>query len=269
LARAKQAIAITSSADDARLQTLISAASEAIETWCGRRFALATYDQKLSGDESGSLWLDQYPVVSISRIAIARRRALTVINTDTAGNQRATVQVKETGLVLTRVIEGVIVVDDSVTWAARPTIEAVASLVRALGNGWSAESVAAFAKWPSVDLRPIQGASSCLGRRAGIDLYDNELAEFLVDEATGEVRGAFSPGFKNVRVEYTAGYVTIPADIQQACARLVAVWLADSSRTAGLESETTGDYRFTRRVTGAALPPETVALLARYRSRRL
>lgn len=42
--------------------------------------------------------------------------------------------------------------------------------------------------------------------------------------------GAFPRGKKNIRLQYTAGYLTIPRDIEQACVELVALKYYDRGR---------------------------------------
>ena len=53
-----------------------------------------------------------------------------------------------------------------------------------------------------------------------------------------------SPAFGNIKVTYTAGYLTIPTDIQYAVAYLVS-WMRRNIPVGGpLESETIGDYMY-------------------------
>lgn len=269
LARAKQGIAITTSADDAKIQTLIAAASEAIERWCGRRFASATYDEIKSVESARAVRLDQFPVTAVSRVSVGRTTALTVVNTDSITNQRSSVQVTSTGLLLVRVASATTVSDTSVTWLAQPRIENVASAVVGLGAGWSAQAVSQFVKWPSAELAPLQGAYSCLGRNVPIAFFGEEMSEYELNGATGELVGAFPRGSHALRVQYAAGYLTIPADVQEACARLVAAWFAQSNQTAGLSSESLGVYAYSRLRSMPSLPAEVRALVAPYRDRRL
>lgn len=54
--------------DDTFIQNLITRVSDDIEKECGRTFADATYTEYRSGDSTGLLLLDQYPINSITSI---------------------------------------------------------------------------------------------------------------------------------------------------------------------------------------------------------
>src|SRR5437667_7071087 len=98
LSRAKLAIPDVPSADEPIVEALIDAASEAISLYCRRTFPLTSWDEITSGRCDGKLALKQFPIVTVSRIAVAERAALLVVNDDAATNQRATVRVTSTGL---------------------------------------------------------------------------------------------------------------------------------------------------------------------------
>jgi len=72
----------------------------------------------------------------------------------------------------------------------------------------------------------------------------------LLDNGTdgpGQVyySGGFSKGIRNYRVTYTAGYATIPHDLQLACLQIVA-WLRNRIKSTGMKSETLGEYSYTK-----------------------
>jgi hypothetical protein len=72
----------------------------------------------------------------------------------------------------------------------------------------------------------------------------------------------FRPGLGNVRIDYTAGYETVPADIAQACIQLVGLRYRERDRiglvSKGLGGETTSFVQ-------AAWPADVAAVLQRYR----
>ena len=71
-------------------------------------------------------------------LSLAGNDTVTVTpNTTTTTNQQARVEVQRDGLRLTRVASGAMSVDTSITWASNATLQAVATAVAALGNGWS------------------------------------------------------------------------------------------------------------------------------------
>lgn len=59
---------ITASTDDTFLQTLISTASKIIEKYCRRQFRYHTYTEYHDGEYRNVLYLNQYPVISITSI---------------------------------------------------------------------------------------------------------------------------------------------------------------------------------------------------------
>src|SRR5262245_23885195 len=101
LARAKQGVSDVPTADEPIVEAPIDAASEAITLYCRRVFALTSWDEITSGRCDGILALKQLPIVSVSRIAVADQPALRVVNENASTNQRASVRVMSTGLVLT------------------------------------------------------------------------------------------------------------------------------------------------------------------------
>lgn len=108
--------------------------------------------------------------------------------------------------------------------------------------------------------------------------YDIATDQFRLDEAAGIVH--FKPdadddytwwpeGTLNIEIVYTAGYATVPDDVQEACVLTVAALYAAASTDPNLQSESLGDYSFTRRTAAEAIPAEAQRLLASYRDVRL
>jgi hypothetical protein len=202
-----------------------------------------------------------------------------------------------------RVASGVKTTDTSITFAGNVTLSAVATAVNALGNGWSAQVVGDVAgqgdygKWPSADLyvqnsygdplegagvQTNQGAMNCRGQNAELKMHTFELQGFQWDARGWLLRAIpytdpellhpedliFPVGINNFRVQYTAGYSTVPESVQEACAR----WVADcyyraqrdpqlrATNTAGIISQT-----WTLDEAGGGPPMGLRPLLAPYR----
>lgn len=68
LAKVKSYLGISETADDTLLQNIIDSVSEAIEHYCGRRFALEERTEFYDGEGSSSLVLKCRPVESVSSI---------------------------------------------------------------------------------------------------------------------------------------------------------------------------------------------------------
>ena len=121
--------------------------------------------------------------------------------------------------------------------------------ISAVGRGWSAQvvgdSTGDYGKWPSADLYvpssygdgvQSQGALTAMRQNAELKLHTYELAGYQWDARGWLLRAIpytdpellhpedliWPVGVNNFRVQYTAGYTTVPEAVQEACARWVA-----------------------------------------------
>jgi hypothetical protein len=301
LSRAYQALQGVSN-QDSLLGTLITAYSEAIEKYCRRRFVSTTYDELYDGNAERRLLLRQYPIQSIQAVRYRPVTVLKVTNTDVT-NVQARVTVLSTGLQLVSVKSGVkTTVTSGLTFAGNATLTALAAAVVAVGNSWSAQVVGDstnYGSWPSADLYvpasygdtlegsgtlDSQGALQCVaGSFAELKMHTYELQGYQWDARGWLLRAIpytdpellhpedliFPVGVNNFRVQYTAGYTTIPEAVQEACARWVAYGYYLCQRDPALlhqvpSSGTTSGWA--PAVSGRAQPPADVrTLLAPYR----
>jgi hypothetical protein len=259
----------TTAAEDTTIAALVTACSKAIKKYCRREFDSQTFDELYDHPVSGRLLLRQFPLLSVTRLAFAPTTVLRIKNTS-ASNQRATVAVTSTGLSLTRVASGVSSTDTSVTWAGNATLSAVASAVNALGNGWSATvSDTAHNNRASADLRAVQGALHAKDVDAELKIHLQEPSGYDLDAERGILTiGTYdSPlldGSSNYwRVIYTAGFATVPEEVQEACAQWVAALFFQTKRDPGLARETLPASG--ARTPFSNIPPGAKALLAPYR----
>jgi hypothetical protein len=258
----------TTSAENTTLDALIAALSTAIERYCNRVFASQALDELYDGRDHAELLLERPPIVSVERVAFDPTAVLRVENTS-ATNQRATVQVTASGLTLVRVASGV-GSSSSVAFAGNATLTALASAITALGNGWSASVVdTSDADRASADLRAPQGALSAKDVAAELLLHKQELYDFSIDAARGVLRrGAGWPGGARYwRVLYTAGYATVPEDVQEACAQWVAHLFWQTKRDPGLARESIPGT--VARTPQHEMPSSVRALLRAYRNPRV
>jgi hypothetical protein len=271
----------TTSDEDTTLAALVTACSRAIRRFCKREFDSQQFDELYHGTDHPRLALRQFPVVSVARVAYDPVAVLRVTNTSTA-NQRATVAVAASGLSLVRVASGVTTTDTSVTFAGNVTLSAVAAAVIALGNGWSATVTdAAHNNRASADLRALQGALNARDVTAELMLHVQELAAYEVDAARGWLTRTPAPflpddwrrglgwrgGLNYWRVIYTAGYATVPEDVQEACAQWVAARFWQTKRDPGLAHEVIPGVA--SRTPDRAMPPGVQLLLQPYVDHKL
>lgn len=90
--------------------------------------------------------------------------------------------------------------------------------------------------------------------------------------AAGRLLADPQPAQGNIKVAYTAGFSSVPADIAQAAALLVAFWRNIEPRGQALQSESLGAYSYSLASAGeggAGLPKDVRRLLAPYREIRI
>jgi hypothetical protein len=240
--------AITDNTKDGLVQVLITAASDAIEKYCRRHFYSKFYDELYNGTGDRRLLLREYPIQSVQSVRYRPVTVFKVINSLTA-NVQARVQITSTGMVLTSLASGVLTTVSSLTFASYPTLTALMNAINAIGNGWSAQAMGDdnnYGSWPSADLywppsfgdgTTSQGALSAAGQFAELKMHTYELAGFQFDQMRGWLLRAipysdpellhpedlvFPVGINNFRIQYTAGFTTIPEAVQEACAEWVA-----------------------------------------------
>lgn len=287
-----------SAAQLAALPAALDSASEAIERHCRRSFARADRDEVAEPAWDGTAILAHYPVNAVSRIAGGRRGVLRISNASAAA-QRATVAFSygptadfETGLtptgLLLRRVASAVVSDTALLFAAYPTLAELAAAVVALGNGWSAEVEGGYGPWASSDLAGGEAVQGALGVGAVLDVFAEDLGagDYALDRGAGILRLAGGgagedPYFdglpvggagrwSEVRVQYNAGYQTIPAGLQDACVEAVKAALVGLALDPAVSAESAGQYSYSYdfRDKGVRLPESVLRMLAPYRDLR-
>jgi hypothetical protein len=286
------------SAGDSSVATLVTAASRAVQKYCRRYFVSTAFDELYSGNGQRRLFLRQIPILSVESVRYRPVTVLTAQNTDTTTNQQARVSVTSTGLALKRVASGT-ATTNTLTFAGNATLTALANAIAALGGGWTAQVVGDannYGKWPSADLYcpqgPTagdfdatyagQGALTAWGQNAELKMHTYELAGYQIADRGGWLLRAipytdpellhpedlvWPVGVNNLRVQYTAGFTTVPEDVQEAAAELVASWYKRLGRDLSLRRESAGGV--TQIQFPTEFPPAVLSLLAPYRLHKL
>jgi len=233
--------------DNYLLTELINRASDLINRYCGRILKTTTYsDESYYGSGSCRLFLDQYPVSVVSRLASGRSNSFSITNTSTDADY-CTVEVTASKMRL--VVSGGTNADDSeLTLATYTSIDLLLAAITALGKGWSMTTLATDTSY--------RGASELLSRpsmyvdtvtSAYIETPDAFYTEYkLISPETGrnygaiEKPGAFLTGTEYF-VTYTAGYTTIPYSLEMACLELIKYKYDQKDKDSGLKSEKIGN----------------------------
>lgn len=259
--------------------------------------------------EPATASLRQYPVNGSPLVWGNRTNALTIQNTDTVGNQVAHVafttvgdpeiQLTYTGLTLTRIASGV-VTTNTITWATNPpygTVQQVSDAVNAVGGGWSctpALGTPSPGLYPSALLLGIREPKNAFSPGASLSIFSAPLTASSIDRETGILSvtagmnwypGGFAfalssgwpdsddPDYPNqgsqVRVQWNAGYATIPAAFQVFVTETIR-YLFMRLRYDGLfKSETILDYSYEIRQAMHALPDAVWAAIMKYKNWKL
>ncbi len=292
LERAKLGIPAAGTADERLLEALIGAASRGIEKYCARVFGLTAFDEYPYFGEVDRrvLVLSRFPVQSVESVRHSPTSVLEISQTDTATNQQARVTVTSTGLDLVRVASGVRVAS-TLTYAANPTLSAMATAIVALGVGWAARTVTSYTLWPSADLwvtprsgdtTRSAGALSCWGTYAPLYLHVGEASDYDWD-SRGSITlrnlGGSIPSFwflgdppyriNAYRVQYTAGFAEIPADVQEACVLWVQELYYAAQRDPTLTNTLTAGGAASGYAGPQGMPARTKAMIDPYRVRNV
>lgn len=240
-----------------------------VSTYCNRTFESTSYTlEEYSGKGYKIINLKHYPVTAVDRVAVGVRDVIKVRNTSSGTS--ASVGVTSTGLRLVK--DGS--ADTTVTFAGNATLTAVVTAVNALGSGWEAVLLFTdYSSFKSSDLIPKSALGAIDSNYVYLQIPDEAEYDVEVDLDNGQIRlpHGFYPGFRNIFVDYTAGYSTMPADLKLAVKILVQFVYEKAHKSMfGLETYNIGTggttgLRMIYEKEGKNFPKEAIDILGRYR----
>jgi len=233
---------------DTLLNNLIDRATDAIEEYCGRKFKQRTYRlERYDGDGDKLLFLNNYPIYSIDRVATATKTAFSVkCSVDDA--TFASIDIDSDGVTVTQ-IGGTNEGSSDILFSNYATISAVVAQINTYTD-WTATVATSMGGYVSSDLLDVWGAY-CLDQTLDVYTIDTPIYDFLVWREGGREMGilyrnsGWPNGRMNISISYNAGYATIPDDVKQACIETVAAFFNRRKRDTGLSGEKLGDYSWT------------------------
>jgi len=264
-------IDVTDDSENDVLNAILQPVDRAVKEYCRRDFESTNYTKDLyDGTGETELYLDNYPIISVERLAIGTQNGLKVHNSSSDAT-RAIVTVNSTGIVLT-VSGGDNAGTDTLLFADYATLTLMADAITALGKGWSGEVVHSdYASYKSTELLPRYGAyCGAVGgtQYAYLEIPEEPLTEFEVysDEGYVYYSGRFTKGHNNIIVDYTGGYATadLPKDLQLAI-KIIARFIYDrrQDRGFGLSSYDLGGIRASFQEDG--FPKQAMDILNSYK----
>ena len=233
---------------DVALGFLIDGVSDIIERELDHHIVARDYAGWHDGSGARELILPEWPLNSVSRVNIGTLDALTIQCDDPLATE-AYAEVNRAGTILhLTILDGANAGTTDLLFAAggQTTITGIATAINAATGSWTGTASSGYGGYRSNTLRPC-GRRECYGSTATFQIPDVGAAEYRTDYDDGQIilAGAFGRGYRNVYVEYNAGYTTIPPALKLLASEWVALAFYNGQRDAGLKSESLGDYSWT------------------------
>lgn len=243
--------------DQTITEALIASADAAVDRYCNRNLAQATYDKVLK-PVGGSIHLPAYPVANIFRVCLDQEAALTVYPDDP-------LNVVSTGVaVLTlKAITAGTYTATVLAYSDYPTIQDLADEINAT-DGFSAAVASIWMDSPSSDL--VAGQCPQTEERQ-LKAWINATDDFQSDPDTGLLCVGHCT---KVRVVWQGGFDPYPEDLKAVIAELVGKKASSIQGTVTAESFGQNEYSYSLGpVDLAALPVTHRAILSSYKIRGL
>jgi hypothetical protein len=236
-----------------------------VKTYCRRDFDSTSYSkERYNGNGQNYLFLDNFPVTALDRIAVGILDVIKIKNTNSTST--ASVSVKSTGLRLVK--DGT--ADETVLFATYTTLSDVVTAINAI-SGWSAELLnSSYGAYKSTELVVVYGLNAIDNNWIYLSIPDEAEDEVKLNPETGEVliRNVFTKGFQNVFVDYTAGYTfsNMPEDLKLAVKMLVHyLWERKEEDSFGAKSFDVD--RISTEFEKLDIPKEVRMILSKYKRR--
>jgi len=242
---AKRYLPVTVSTYDRKIDEMVSQACSVINDWLGYNVISQSYREYHSGTGRAYLWLENVPVTQVD-LASTDRDDVATVTYDNGDASRATVQVTDVHLKLSKRVAGTTTTNDLVL-SDHATITALVSDVNTL-TGWTSVVVDTFGDYTPAEL-VIVPAQSAKDRIVNLVIPEESETEYEIEDAdSGRLYNpkGWDYGHKNILIEYTAGYARedVPEAIRNATLELVKLFYDWSKQDGSLESEKIGDYSY-------------------------
>ena len=261
LANLKSYLGISSSTDDTILEKSIDRASDVVESYLGRKVLSRAFVEWRDTFGKDRIALRQYPVTGVRFVGVGYNAAITV-GASSPLDPAVSITVGDSSVILYRQVSAGTDTTTTLTFATYPTTALMAAAIAATA-GFTASVVLNL---PSRYMRRFAGRTL---RNATVNLEapDQAVEDYLADFDRGVVYGRQLTGYRAVLIDYTAGYATVPDDIEQACLMVAASIYQGRKRDPNLNSESLGGYSYSLRAPGQATE-EARTMLEGYKALR-
>ena len=259
--KVKNALGITVTTYDTQITNLLAdngsgtdIITSIIEEYVNRVLRATDYKVWIRAHGGGNLFLDNYPINSVSRVSTDVSFTGTIKSS--VGGSHAFVRITSTGITYTSITAGVST-SNTTLWADQATLTLVAADAPA---NWTVLIDSQFQSYPSNTLKPVQSAPAEDPEFYQLEVanYDAQSGVIIGDYENGEIimeDDSFPKGAKSLYIEYNAGYTepieggadgNVPGALEDIANQMTwnAVKGLKADRT--LDSEKLGDYAYKR-----------------------
>ena len=224
-----------------KLDQIIGQAYESLITYMGRGLFDTEYTERIElGRDNGIIMLQQPNVTDVTFVGVSVSDAFTAKYT--GANPRATVEVTDAAVVL-RSRAGGTTTTSTLTFASNGSTSDLSTAIAAV-SGWSSSLNETM---PSAYLmrQGVRDAKNTTVQAEGFDDYDGD---YSIDYPAGKMTFGWPYVPWNIRnqmvVTYSAGYTTLPEDIEGVLLDLIQAAWSSTVRDGSVTEERLGDYSY-------------------------
>ena len=250
------------------LELMIEGVTDEIENWLDRGIVSRTYSEVYHFDPAnGALRefsLHEPDVTAITRLALGSIAAMRVQYT--GSDERAWIEVTDTGLTASSRTGSTTTTVASTTFSGNVSVSNLVTTIAA-ASGWSASTVT---EGPSAFL-VREGVRNAKDREITLAIWEDYDGDYIPDYEAGIIalsgRGwpysiTNPTSARRILVDYTAGFSSVPDDVDRAVLKAVATEWESAGRDETLQTESLEDYSYSLK---SDLDPPWQKTLARYR----
>ena len=258
LAVLKTWLGVTDTADDMVLQWSIQQASRIVQTHCARNFTEQRYYEVRDTTGQQKLVLYNYPATVIRFVGVGWDSVLS-INSTNSTDAFASVAVDADQVHLTRVTSTGTETASQVSFGAHDVSSEVVQHINTI-SGFSAGLILNV---PSRYIRRLAGRD-VRNSTAYLEAPTEGIDEYIPELENGIIYGSTLNRYRSVLIDYTAGYATIPSDVELATLTIAARSYRARTRDRSIASESLGGYSYSTRSL-VEIEDEEKRMLAPYR----
>jgi hypothetical protein len=244
------------------IQPIIAHVEKWISTFCNRIFESTSYKERYDGFSDSCLLVDQYPITAVTLLSSNTLDAISVKNT--IQYTRASISVSSSGITLSK--DGV---NTLLLFATYTTFALIVAAINAQ-SGWHASLMGSnYSDFQSNYLLEKFGLNCIDNNEVYLQMPDDGEDDFEVYPEEGKIYNSsgFPLGKRNIYIEYTAGYVSMPEDLKLAAKILAKVIYEKQDQSAfGLNSYSLGGISMSLM---NDMPSEVISILSKYKRWKL